>query len=88
MPVHPMAQLAEAAGWTPSALDLALHGGEDYELLFTAPPKTKIPRSIGGVAIHAIGRMSKRRKGAPIVALSGQNQPDSELPAKGWEHFS
>ena len=88
LPIHPMAQLAAAAGWTPSALDLALHGGEDYELLFTAPPKTKIPTSIGGVAIHTIGKMSKRRKGAPLVTLSRQDQPASELPAKGWEHFS
>ena len=88
LPKHPMAHLAEACGWTPSALDVALHGGEDYELLFTASPKTKIPSSIGNVAIHAIGRMSKMRKGSPIVTLSGHNQPDSELPAKGWEHFS
>ncbi len=88
LPIHPMAHLAHAAGWTPSALDPALHGGEDYELLFTASPQTKIPRSVGGVAIHAIGGMSKRRKGVPLVALSGQNQPESELTAKGWEHFS
>ena len=63
IPIHPMAQLAEAAGWTPSALDLALHGGEDYELLFTAPPRTKIPKSIAGIAIHSIGQMSKRQRG-------------------------
>ncbi len=88
VPVHPMAHLAEAAGWTPFALDLALHGGEDYELLFTAPPKTKIPRRIGGVTIHSIGRMRKRRKEAPVVTLSGHNQPGSELLAKGWQHFS
>jgi thiamine-monophosphate kinase len=88
IPIHPMAKLAEAAGWTTSALDLALHGGEDYELLFTAPSQTKIPKLIGGVAIHSIGRMRKRRKGAPRVTLSGQNHPDSELLAKGWEHFS
>ncbi len=87
IPVHPMAQLAEAAGWARSALDLALHGGEDYELLFTAPARTKIPKSIDGVPIQAIGRMSKRRKGSPIIALSDQNQPDGELLAKGWEHF-
>jgi thiamine-monophosphate kinase len=87
LPIHPMAHLAEAAGWTRSALDLTLHGGEDYELLFTASPQTRIPKRIGGVAIHAIGRMSKRREGAPLVILSGQNQPDSELLVKGWEHF-
>ena len=88
LPIHPMAKLAQAAGWTHSALDLALHGGEDYELLFTATPKAKIPKQIGGVEVHAIGRMSKRRKGAPLVILASRNQPARELPAKGWEHFS
>jgi thiamine-monophosphate kinase len=82
-----MAQLAQAAGWTPSALDLALHGGEDYELLFTAPPKIKIPKTIAGVAIQAIGVMSELRKGQPTVTLTAAGQPDSELLAKGWEHF-
>ncbi len=88
LPVHPMAQLAEAAGWASSALNLALHGGEDYELLFTAPAQIKIPKSIGGVAIHSIGRMSKRQRGAPLTTLARQDQPLVELPAKGWEHFS
>ncbi len=87
IPIHPMAHLAEAAGWTPSALDLALHGGEDYELLFTAPAQTKIPSSIAGVAIHSIGKMSIRRKGAPLVTLSGQSDPSRALSPKGWEHF-
>ena len=32
-------------------LDLALHGGEDYELLFTARPGRRIPAQIGGVAV-------------------------------------
>jgi thiamine-monophosphate kinase len=88
VPVHPMARLAEVAGWTPSALDLALHGGEDYELLFTAPPQTKIPKRIGGVPIHSIGGMSKKRKGAPLVTLASNDQAASELLAKGWQHFS
>ncbi len=87
IPIHPMAQLAQAASWTPSALDLALHGGEDYELLFTAPPRTKIPTSIAGITIHSIGQMSKRLKRAPVVTLSGHDQPPIELLAKGWEHF-
>jgi thiamine-monophosphate kinase len=87
IPIHPMAQLARAAGWTPSALDLALHGGEDYELLFTAPPKTQIPRTIAGVAIQAIGTMCKLRKGQPTVTLTADGHPGSELLTKGWEHF-
>jgi thiamine-monophosphate kinase len=88
IPIHPMAQLAEAAGWTPSSLDLALHGGEDYELLFTAPAKAKIPKSIGGVAVHSIGRMSKKRRGLPAITLTRQDQPPVDLPPKGWEHFA
>jgi thiamine-monophosphate kinase len=88
IPVHPMARLAEAACWAPSAFDLALHGGEDYELLFTAPALTKIPKSIAGVAIHSIGAMSKRRNGAPITTLSSHGQPPVALPARGWEHFT
>ncbi len=86
-PIHPMAQLAQATGWTTSALDLAFHGGEDYELLFTAPSGTKIPKSIGGIAIHAIGKMRNLRKGRPAVALATNGQPATELSAKGWEHF-
>ncbi|AXC10810.1 Thiamine-monophosphate kinase [Acidisarcina polymorpha] len=87
VPIHPMAQLAEAAGWARSALQLALHGGEDYELLFTARPQTKIPRELDGVAIHAIGRMSKMRNGKPAVTLLEEGKAVSELRARGWEHF-
>jgi len=87
IPTHSMAHLAQAAGWTPSALDLALHGGEDYELLFTAPANAKIPRSIAGVEIHQIGQVGKKQRKAPLVTLSAQSNPPIELTAKGWEHF-
>jgi thiamine-monophosphate kinase len=87
IPIHAMARLAEAAGLTASALDLALHGGEDYELLFTAPAKTKIPKSIAGVEVHAIGQMAKTQKKAPLVSLFDQDRPTRELSPKGWEHF-
>ena len=87
VPIHPMAQLAQAAGWTPSALDLALHGGEDYELLFIASPKAKMPRQIGGVEVHAIGRIKKKTQNAvAVVTLSSQGQ-ERELLARGWQHF-
>ena len=32
-------------------LELGLHGGEDYELLFTAPAEARMPRRLGGVAV-------------------------------------
>src|SRR5262249_43659031 len=46
-----------------TALDYALNGGEDYELLFTVPPKlrNKIPAKIQSVAIHEIGWITKEK---------------------------
>lgn len=63
------------------ALRLMLHGGEDYELLFTVPAGARVPRSIGGVAVTRIGAMTAepglrlRRKGS-----------EERLTAAGWEH--
>lgn len=68
-----------------ASLEQALHGGEDYELLFTASPKTSVPRQLGGVSVHPIGRMKKRGKG-PQVTLD-RDGARSELVAAGWEHF-
>jgi thiamine-monophosphate kinase len=67
--------------------DLALHGGEDYELLFTAPAAAKIPRRIDGVPVTAIGRIRARKSGAPAVILRTEKGP-MPLDARGWEHFS
>jgi thiamine-monophosphate kinase len=68
-----------------ATLEQALHGGEDYELLFTAPPKTSVPTQLGGVSIHLIGRMKKRGKG-PQVMLD-RDGVRGGLVAGGWEHF-
>jgi thiamine-monophosphate kinase len=64
-----------------------LHGGEDYELLFTARAGTRAPRSIGGVAITRIGRMVKARAGLPLMTLCSKDG-ERALEAHGWEHFS
>lgn len=68
-------------------LEQALHGGEDYELLFTAPAAARVPSSIEGVAVTPIGRMVRRRKGRPRIALlrDGGAEP---LEPRGWEHFA
>jgi thiamine-monophosphate kinase len=68
-----------------ATLEQALHGGEDYELLFTASPKTLIARQLGGVSVHPIGRMKKCGKG-PQVTLD-RDGVRTELVAAGWEHF-
>jgi thiamine-monophosphate kinase len=89
--VHPLAIEAESGGWTPSALKLALDGGEDYELLFTAAPQTTIPKALAGVAIHAIGEMRRRGRGRPMIQLGvetgrGRTRLVPVEPG-GWEHF-
>ncbi|MGB7602898.1 MAG: thiamine-phosphate kinase [Candidatus Sulfotelmatobacter sp.] len=65
-------------------LDLALHGGEDYELLFTVPESKKMPSRIVGTAITLIGRVTPGRK----IFLKKSNKAKSELKAGGWEHFT
>ncbi|HMD78091.1 MAG TPA: thiamine-phosphate kinase, partial [Terracidiphilus sp.] len=64
-------------------LALALHGGEDYELLFTARPGKRIPPQIGGAALTQIGCITRRRK----IFLLNQQNIGYELVPRGWEHF-
>jgi thiamine-monophosphate kinase len=68
-----------------ATLEHALHGGEDYELLFTASPKTAVPGQLGGVSIHAIGRMKKTGKGPQVQLDRGGKR--IALATSGWEHF-
>lgn len=63
-------------------LQLALHGGEDYELLFTAPADKKISSIIAGVPIAQIGRITREKK--MILRKSNSAVP---LQSQGWEHF-
>jgi len=80
LPIHPLVSKASPE----RALDLALNGGEDYELLFAAPSATPMPRTIAGIPITRIGRLV-RGDAISIVDLSGRRQP---LQPGGWEHFS
>ena len=65
------------------SLDLALHGGEDYELLFTAPRGKRVPRRIAGVQISEIGRVTRGGR----VLLRDTGGKHRELAPRGWEHF-
>lgn len=70
-----------------ATLPMALHGGEDYELLFTAKASTTIPRRIAGVAVTEIGRVVPMGNDRPAVTLLTERGAEA-LEAKGWEHFS
>jgi len=62
--------------------EFALHGGEDYELLFTAPRGKPIPRRIAGVSITQIGRITRDKR---VFLTDGYKR--SKLLPQGWEHF-
>jgi thiamine-monophosphate kinase len=84
LPIHPLARkMGESA-----ALDAALHGGEDYELLFAAPATVMMPTSLAGVPITRIGSLKNRRSGHPLISLLTPDDNRTELEAGGWEHFS
>jgi len=64
-------------------LQFALHGGEDYELLFTAPRSKRIPSHIAGVPITLIGYITRFQK----IFLMNESGVGFELRPQGWEHF-
>ncbi len=85
------------------ALKLALHGGEDYQLLFTVPRRAAkyLPNSFRGVRLTKIGeivhrnRRSKRQhekgygrsSGKCAIELLDFNGRSSPLKTQGWDPF-
>ncbi|HKE33406.1 MAG TPA: thiamine-phosphate kinase [Candidatus Angelobacter sp.] len=69
-------------------LDLALHGGEDYELLFTVRPGIKLPEKIAGVRVTMIGRIEKKSSRGSPVKIRDRRGNRKTLKPKGWQHFS
>jgi len=84
IPIHALARDQPPA----LALPFALHGGEDYELLCTAAPGTRIPRTIAGVPITKIGRMLRVQHGLPPITLIAEDGSSASLENGGWEHFN
>ena len=82
LPAHPLtATLAPA-----QQIAAILHGGEDYELLFTAHPTAKVPRSLAGVPITCIGRVVRHNKSRPRMTIVAEGTR-FELQPHGWEHL-
>jgi thiamine-monophosphate kinase len=74
------AEIDEPPRYPGASLEQALHGGEDYELLFTLPAKAWPPRQFQGLPLTRIGTMRKGRKGA--VKLLG-----APLAPLAYDHF-
>lgn len=64
-------------------LTFALHGGDDYELLFTASRNQRLPGRIAGVKVTCIGEITRRRR----MVLQGLDGAALALRPQGWEHF-
>jgi thiamine-monophosphate kinase len=67
----------------PVDLKLALHGGEDYELLFTARPTTRIPNRIARASVSLVGTITRGGN----IHLLDKNGSLARLKPEGWEHF-
>lgn len=68
-----------------SLLDYALHGGEDYELLFALPPHLKkhLPEKIGKVPMTQVGIMTGQVKGCWLESAGKRER----LRPGGFDHF-
>jgi thiamine-monophosphate kinase len=66
-------------------LMLALHGGEDFELLFTVKPENvaRLPKRVDGVSITRIGEIKEAKHGVQIA----EGSKVWKLEPGGWEHF-
>jgi thiamine-monophosphate kinase len=62
----------------------ALHGGDDYELLFTAPRGKRVPSRIAGLPVTLIGHIQRRKN----MVLRNDHGVGIELKPQGWQHFS
>ena len=67
-------------------LALALHGGEDFELLFTLRPESasRLPKKVDGVMISRIGEITDN---AGSIRIREKTR-EWNLQAQGFEHFS
>jgi thiamine-monophosphate kinase len=65
----------------PDALHLALHGGEDYEILFTVAPANR--KTIERLGAAVIGRIVSRRG----VRVVGDDRRPLPIAGRGWDHF-
>jgi hypothetical protein len=67
------------------ATELALHGGDDYELLFTVRPSRAqgLPAAFEGVPLTCIGEITRERR----LLRVGLGEREETLAVRGWDPF-
>jgi thiamine-monophosphate kinase len=82
IPIHPLLE----TNFKDDCHQFALTGGEDYELLFTAPDKIirKVQKKLS-CPVTVIGEIIDKTVGQVILTDSSGN--NILLQSKGWEHF-
>ncbi|MFW5832794.1 MAG: thiamine-phosphate kinase [Pseudomonadota bacterium] len=82
----PAVPMSEAAADAPDALAQALGGGDDYELVFTAPPDGRFRvQAIGRAQSLKLTRIGRVERGAGVAILDADGRP-LELTRRGWSH--
>jgi thiamine-monophosphate kinase len=66
-------------------LQLALHGGDDYELLFAVPRRkvSRLPKAFQGVSLTAIGEITQGRE----LLVLDESGIAMQLMRRGWDPF-
>lgn len=82
------ASAAELVGDDPDRFAQVLEGGDDYELLFTAPAeadaRVMAAGRDAGVSVTRIGRVDS---GSGVAVLDRGGEPVEGLATRGWRHF-
>jgi thiamine-monophosphate kinase len=68
-------------------LDLALTGGEDYELLFTVPPvlEDRLPRAFAQAGLRPPHLLGEMVPGEEVLLITGKKE--KIISGRGYDHF-
>ncbi len=62
----------------------ALHGGDEYQLLFTVPPGHRLPAEYNDIPLSLIGYITEGDE----ISIEHENGYTTELEPLGWQHFT
>jgi thiamine-monophosphate kinase len=78
----------ESRQWGCNPAELALHGGEDYELLFAVPnSKSRLFERNYPSKFPKITQIGKMTRNAGSILITGPGESRHQLPEHGYDHF-